>query len=220
MTAEPLGTPVDGFAGPYDRAVLRRNGTLALRGDDGELVTTLDVSRFCAAADATDRDALARTRGTVLDLGCGPGRLVEAALRAGRPALGVDSSRVAVAAARADGLPVLRRDVFGPLPGDWDTVVLLDGNLGIGGRPEELLARCRELLATGGRVLVECSPDPDADRCLEVLLQDDGGISAPFPWALVGVRALAGYAHAADLRVVRNWSRAGRSFALLSAARG
>ncbi|WP_328293936.1 class I SAM-dependent methyltransferase [Kineococcus sp. NBC_00420] len=216
MTAEPLGSPAGGFAGPYDRAVQRRHGSLTLRGFDGELLGTLDVSRFCAAADATDLDALARTRGTVLDLGCGPGRLVEAALRAGRPALGVDTSRTAVAAARAGGLPVLRRDVFGPLPDGWDTVLLLDGNLGIGGRPADLLGRCRELLAPGGRVLVECSPDPTVDRSLDVLLEDDGGRSTLFPWAVVGAPALSRHARDAGLRVVRSWNGAGRSFALLS----
>lgn len=216
MTAEPLGQVGEGFTGPYDRAVGRRSGSLGLRSFDGELLATLDVARFCAAADSTDLDALARTRGTVLDLGCGPGRLVAAVLRSGRPALGVDSSRVAVAAARADGLPVLRRDVFGPLPGDWDTVVLLDENLGIGGRPGELLGRCRDLLAPGGRVLVECAADPDADRCLEVTLHDERGSSLPFSWAVVGFRALPRYAHDAGLRVVRNWTRAGRTFALLA----
>ena len=49
------------------------------------------------------------------------------------------------------------RDVFGPLPGEgrWDTALLADGNIGIGGDPVALLARVRELLAPEGRVVVD-----------------------------------------------------------------
>ena len=52
------------------------------------------------------------------------------------------------------------RSVFQPVPGEggWDTVLLADGNIGIGGDPVALLTRCRELLAPAGRVLVELDP--------------------------------------------------------------
>ncbi|HEY3143875.1 MAG TPA: class I SAM-dependent methyltransferase, partial [Acidimicrobiales bacterium] len=53
--------------------------------------------------------------GPVLDVGCGPGRLVHALLARGRAALGIDLSPSAVAEAKARGALVLRRDVFAPL---------------------------------------------------------------------------------------------------------
>ena len=65
---------------------------------------TEEGERFLAAADATDHAVLARSRGPVLDLGCGPGRMVRAALLAGRPALGVDVSPAAVR--RVGGCPL------------------------------------------------------------------------------------------------------------------
>ena len=58
---------------------------------------------------------------------------------------------------RERGVPALRRDVFDRVPGEgrWHTVLLADGNIGIGGDPVRLLQRVRTLLATGGRVVVE-----------------------------------------------------------------
>ena len=48
----------------------------------------------------------------------------------------------------AVGRPALRRDVFEPLPGTgrWQTVLLADGNVGLGGDPLRVLRRAAELL--------------------------------------------------------------------------
>ena len=50
-----------------------------------------------------------------------------------------------------------RCSVFGAVPrsGRWDTALLVDGNIGIGGGPVPLLRRVAELLAPGGQGLVE-----------------------------------------------------------------
>ena len=52
---------------------------------------------------------------------------------------------------------MVRRDLFGPLPGEgtWAHVLLADGNIGIGGDPLRLLRRAARLLRPGGTVLVE-----------------------------------------------------------------
>ena len=91
--------------------------------------------------------------GPTIDLGCGPGRLVAHLIRRGVPALGVDLSPAAIGLARRSGAPALRRDVFGPLPGTgrWHTVLLADGNVGLGGDPWRVLRRAAELLRQGGR---------------------------------------------------------------------
>jgi SAM-dependent methyltransferase len=127
----------------------------ALAGATARLVRSdgveveLSVHRWRDPAAGEDRWLLDRCAGSTLDLGCGPGRLVEALLARGLPALGVDVSTVAEAACRRRRVPMVRRDVFAPLPaeGQWDHALLADGNIGIGGgtvlvetggRPEEL----------------------------------------------------------------------------------
>src|SRR5205823_333854 len=82
-----------------------------------------------------------RAVGPVLDVGCGPGRHVLALARRGVLAVGVDVTPAAVRYARARGAPVFRGSVFAAVPGvgHWRTALLLDGNIGIGGRPVVLL---------------------------------------------------------------------------------
>src|SRR4051812_40200092 len=104
-----------------------------------------------------DAGLLERCRGPVLDVGCGPGRLAAGLLARGLPALGVDIAPSAVAQARARGATALLRSVYERLPGEgrWTTVLLADGNVGIGGDPYRLLSRVGELLAPAGALLVE-----------------------------------------------------------------
>lgn len=173
------------------------------------------LGQWVGSPDAADRALLARAEGTVLDAGCGPGRLVAELAAQGRDALGIDTSRVAVARTRALGAAALRRSVFAPAPaeGEWDTVLLADGNIGIGGDPVALLTRCRELLAPSGRVLVELGPAGTGLRAARVRLECGTRRGSWFPWAHVGVDAVAGPAAAAGLEVAATWERDGRSFA-------
>lgn len=178
----------------------------------------LDVDKFRAAADAVDAEILRGLPGPLLDVGCGPGRLVRAAILTGRIALGIDVSRAAVQLAQDQGLPVLCRSVFQDLPGagTWATALLIDGNIGIGGDPRALLARCAELVLDdgSGRILVEANTDPLRDRVFQGVLVDDlQRTSLPFPWAEVGIEGLRRYALEAGLVAVREWASAGRTFA-------
>jgi hypothetical protein len=141
--------------------------------------------------------------------------MVAAAIRRGLPALGVDVSATAVRLARMAGLPVLRRSVFDPVPmgRTFATVLLMDGNVGIGGSPGELLTCCRTLLAAGGNVLAEVDLEPEADRAFNgVLHAGDGACSDPFPWAEIGHVALARHGRRAGLTMVDRWSDSGRTF--------
>lgn len=81
---------------PYAGALRAGRGPLFLRRADGWLLP-LEVERWCANADAVDLDVLGRCEGAVLDVGCGPGRLVAALAARGRPVLGLDVSEAAVA---------------------------------------------------------------------------------------------------------------------------
>jgi SAM-dependent methyltransferase len=206
---------------PYARALEAQGGTLFLHSLDGS-VAAMDLARWSADADATDLRLLRRMRGPVLDIGCGPGRMVKASIALGRAALGIDVSPTVVRRARAAGLPVLEASVFDELPGtgSWRTVLLADGNIGIGGDPAALLRRCRELLHPRGEIVVEAHPSPGRDRAFEgSVTGDDGRRSAVFPWAEIGAVALARAARAEGLRTAQAWSADGRTFCRLRIAR-
>jgi SAM-dependent methyltransferase len=175
------------------------------------------LRRWCGAVDATDTELLARAPGAVLDLGCGPGRLVIELAGQRRHAAGVDTSRVAVRLARSGGATALCRSLFDPLPGEgsWDTVLLADGNVGIGGDPAALLTRCRELISPAGRVLAELDPPGTGVRTDRVRLEHGSRRGSWFDWAHVGADAVEGVAGDAGLCVAETWERSGRSFATL-----
>ncbi|WP_043673923.1 class I SAM-dependent methyltransferase [Clavibacter michiganensis] len=204
---------------PYARA-LRDSGEvlfMSLAADDGS-DEVIDISRWSADADAVDASLLAEADGPVLDVGCGPGRMVRAAMDAGLGALGIDVSPTVVEMAAGLGLPVLHRSVFERLPreGGWGTLLLLDGNIGIGGDAAALLARCAELLDDQGALVVETHPDPARDRTFECTVEDgQGRASDPFPWAQVGRDAIARMADAAGLALAQCWETEGRSFCRL-----
>jgi SAM-dependent methyltransferase len=179
----------------------------------------LDVPRFLAPADRTDIDLIRHCTGAVLDIGCGPGRMVAALARHGMTALGIDIAAEAVRRTRASGGRALRRNVFDPLPdeGLWGTALLLDGNVGIGGDPTRLLDRIRELLIPRGRIIVETDPDGSANHRGELIFIDHVGaqLCEAFPWARIGRQRLAQVSSSAGFVEVGSWTSDGRAFSLI-----
>jgi hypothetical protein len=98
---------------------------------------------------------------------------------------------------------VLQRSVFDALPGTgrWETVLLLDGNIGIGGDPDRLLRRCAGLVRPGGEVVVEVDPPGTGWRPCRARLERDVDRGPWFPWAVVGCDAIPALARAASLQV-------------------
>jgi SAM-dependent methyltransferase len=200
----------------YAAALDRDDRRIVARDHEGVAVE-LSCRRWLAGASGTDLRVLARARGPVLDVGCGPGRHVRALARLGVEALGLDASPAAVRVARARGTAVVHGSVFDAVPGagSWRTALLLDGNIGIGGDPSVLLARVAALLAPGGRVLCECDLPGTGIRRGPIRLEHDRRASRWFPWARVAVDALGSVAH--PLAPVARWEDGGRWFAALEA---
>ena len=213
-----------GGSEPYARALQRSaQAPLVLHESTrGRLTSriTMDVDRWSADADVTDLALLAAVNGPVLDIGCGPGRMVRGAVRLGLEVLGIDVSPAAIEVARAEGLPVLFGSVFDAMPneGRWQTALLVDGNIGIGGDVPAMLARCRELISPDGEIIVELASDPTTDRAYTgTLVDSDGGSSALFPWAEVGLDRVAELAPLNRLALVQSWVTDGRAFCRLAA---
>ena len=202
----------------YDRALSGER--CWIRHDDG-CVHVLPVHRWLGGrgADAEfDRVVVSLCQGPTIELGCGPGRLVADLVRRGIPALGVDQSATAVGLARRNGAPVLHRDVFGPLPGlgRWQTVLLADGNVGLGGDPYRILHRARQLLGRRGTCLVEFDSAATGAQSRWVRLESSSAIGPWFRWASVGVDSAARLAAQVGMSVTGVHQAGGRVVAILA----
>jgi len=199
-------------------------GHAHLRSACGQVIP-LHVPRWFDEPGPDERAALDEAVSPALDIGCGPGRHTLALNARGIETLGVDDAPASVRAARRRGAPVLHRSVFDPLPGEgsWGSVLLLDGNIGIGGDPAALLHRVRELLRPGGRALLELGPPGTATERL--IVRPHAGAhgwlpwaaSAKFDWATVGVDDLEHLSSGAGFRVDRAWNAGDRWFARVDA---
>ena len=180
----------------------------------------LDLGRWGGPATDSECAILGEVEGPVLDVGCGPGRLVEALRLQHVDVLGIDAAPTAVARARARGRRIVQRSVFDPLPreGTWASVLLFDGNIGIGGDPNRLLARVRDLMSSDGCAFVELEPPGAAVEFGHVEFEVATGMVGTFPWCWVGCDDIGNIATGSGLRVDDCRSVDGRWFARLRLA--
>ncbi|MCG7595173.1 class I SAM-dependent methyltransferase [Mycobacterium sp. PSTR-4-N] len=208
------------FGQLYDRALTGER--CWVRRDDGR-VSRLPVHNWLGGRHADDRFDTAvvdMCEGPTIDLGCGPGRLVSYLVQRGVPALGVDLSPTAVRLARSSGAPALHRDLFEPLPGTgrWQTVLLADGNIGLGGDPARVLRRAAELLRSGGRCLAEFDSAAIGIDVGWVRLESSSTIGPWFKWASVGIDSMPALAAEVGLAVAGIRHIGTRVIATLAAA--
>ncbi len=211
-------SPVDALAVYEDALRLgapEGAGGLHAVGEDGSR-RQLPLARWLGTPDAAEEAVLARAVGPVLDVGCGVGRHVVALRRRGLRATGVEVSPIAAAIARERGAEVIVGSIFErPTTSDWQTALLLDGNIGIGGDAGRLLRRTATLLAPAGRILVELEPPAGAPRARRVRLEGDRVVSHWMPWHFVAIEEIDGLAASARLAVHERWQAGDRWFAQL-----
>jgi SAM-dependent methyltransferase len=189
--------------------------------DAGGSVLELPAHRWVAPADPVEEELLARVRGPVLDVGCGPGRHLVALRERGVFALGIDVSPSFVAIARSCHVNVLERSVFDAIPGAgrWAAALLLDGNVGIGGDPVALLARLAALLRPDARVIVEHEADDYSDgggHDVRLVRAETENATGPwFRWTTVGPTRLEAAARSSGWRVHERHDPGDRCFAEL-----
>jgi SAM-dependent methyltransferase len=203
--ASPLAVYADMLERPHELSLARAADGSAWRPR---------VERWTGKADAVDERALAGLAGPVLDVGCGPGRHLCALGRRGVVALGIDVSPTAVALARVAGAHAMLGSIFEEVPrrGHWGSALLLDGNIGIGGSPERLLRRVAELLAPGGRILVELAAPSRATVRTRIRLETVSAASDWFDWAHVSATDADRLLGDAGLVVAERWQERDRWF--------
>jgi SAM-dependent methyltransferase len=165
-----------------------------------------------------DAALLDRCAGPTLDIGSGPGRLTVALAERGVPALGIDVTPYTVELCRAAGGLALHRDVFDRVPGTgrWQTVLLADGNIGIGGDPEILLLRVAELMRPRGQALVEVTGPGTGTRTEWVRLRSTAGSEGWFRWAQVSLDDVSALTARCGLTVTDQWTEEARWFVTLT----
>jgi SAM-dependent methyltransferase len=142
--------------------------------------------------DAVDRTALEAARGRVLDVGAGAGAHSLPLVQAGLDVTAIEILPELVQILRDRGVRARRASVWSFRPRrPFDTVLALMNGTSLAGtmtRLGALLERLRELIASGGQLLID-STDLETPE-LQYQLVYEGEKGPPFPQLFVGERVL------------------------------
>lgn len=159
-----------------------------VRQERGGLRAQLAHARWFGPPTEIDEAIAAEAAGPVLDIGCGPGRVLDSLTLQGKEAMGIDLSPTAVALARGLGRNVRLQSVFDAIPGHWATALLLDGSVGIGGDPVTLM---RRVLSLADVAIVEVDPPGSGTGAGRMRVETDDAASGWFDWGHVDTEGVA-----------------------------
>lgn len=211
---DPADERRDSFSAIFSRALQGHPCSVIGLADEPQ---PLPVGDWTRDADESDHVLLDHCVGPTLDIGCGPGRLSARLAELGHVVLGIDVVHEAVRQTRDRGVSAIVRDVFQALPGEgrWQSALLADGNVGIGGDPVALLRRVREVLDPRGRVVVELAAPGSGLRSSWAELHCGDDRSRPFRWSVVGADAIEEIANEVGLVVTASHAYRSRWCAVL-----
>jgi SAM-dependent methyltransferase len=208
-----LGTAMVDFAAG-------RRSPVWLRVGSGRRLTH-DLAAYFAPVTPQERALLELVEAPVLDVGCGPARHARLLQARGLTAIGLDRSLLALGLARALGLRHwLHADArSGPLP-PARTALLLDGNLGLAGTPDDavrLLHRLAAACGPGGHLLVGGRAPRHGTLRPMVVRDEYRGLVGPWGgWLQAGLPAVLALAHPAGWRLRHAATAGARYWAALT----
>ncbi|MEO5509998.1 MAG: methyltransferase domain-containing protein [Longimicrobiales bacterium] len=158
--------PMTEFQDAFGRALLDhiegRGGDEIIERDDGYIALSAPAAKYFEAPAGTDRDALDRAVGRVLDIGAGAGRAALYLADGGHEVVAIDISPLAVQVMRSRGVEDARvlgiRDIDRRELGRFDTIVMLGNNfglLGTHGRARRLLRRFARMTNDNAVIIAE-----------------------------------------------------------------
>ena len=162
----------DAFGRAYADVMAGGPGTLTIESEDGSR-DDMPVSSYFGPFDewsAHQKQVIARARGRVLDIGCGPGRHLLYLQQAGHEVVGIDNSPIAVEVARKRGakdVRVIGLDDIGPELGVFDTVLMLGNNFGLVGDPanaKTFLDKIDRITSADAAILAELRDPYETDN--------------------------------------------------------
>ena len=167
----PLSEVDDAFGRLLLDHLAGQAGRLVLERDDGSAGPALPAEMFFADQrewPPEERQVFELVRGRVLDVGCGAGRHSLAAQRRGFEVVAIDISPGAVEVCRRRGVQDVRLLPLGDVDaslGLFDTVLMMCGNVGLVGDPDDavrILRTLHGLTTPAARILLD-SVDPHVD---------------------------------------------------------
>jgi SAM-dependent methyltransferase len=180
-----------------------------------------DLAAYFAPVTGHERALLDLVEGPVLDVGCGPARHARFLQAAGLTAIGLDRSALALGLARALGLRHwLHADARACVLPPVRTALLLDGNLGLAGTPDDavrLLHRLAAACGPGGHLLVG-GRAPRHGRSRPLVVRDEyRGLVGPWGgWLQAGLPTVLDLAHPAGWRLRQAATAGARYWAALT----
>ena len=207
---DPMGAAI------YDFHKTGKAGKLIVHSSmfEDDEIPVADLFRKFEKMPTLEQKALECATGNILDVGAGSGCHCVALQEMGKKCLAIDISELSVKVMQERGVDARLVNLYDEsFVGQFDTILMLMNGTGIIGRLENMpafFARMKQLLAPGGRVILDSSDlrylYEEEDGSLMIDLADEyyglldyqmeyqGVVGEPFDWLYVDFETLTFYA--------------------------